>query len=430
MSALVGPAWLRAGLLGTVVLLAACSLPSVGLWSGQGHADTGLYGLYGHRIATGELPYRDFYMEFPPGAIPALVVPDAAHAHYPAAFHWVQLACLAGCVLLLAWTLAGAGVRGRRLLAACVLAGAAPAALGQITLNAFDAWPALLSVAAVALVANRRERAGLVLLGLATVTKIFPAALLPLLLAHLWRRAGGGRAGSRAALAGLLAWGAAVAVVALPFLALAPGGLGYSLKTQVERHLQMESLGASVLMALHHLGALEVHVVVGKPFSFDVPGSAADAIAALTTVLSVVAVLLPLAAWWRARQPGDEPLERLLLAVAATVTGLVAFGRVLSPQYLVWLVPLTAMTAPRRAAPAWALLALSLGLTQVWFPHHFFEIRSVGGITWVVLARNLALVGVYAALLAPLVRDAGGVGAVLRPPRRRAPRHSSTASAA
>lgn len=412
--------WVRAALLGVAVLLAACSLPSVGLWSGAGHADTGLYGLYGHRIAQGELPYRDFYMEFPPGAIPALVLPDAiSHAHYPAAFHAVQLGCLAGCVALLAWALAGAGVGGRRLLGACALAGAAPAALGQITLNAFDAWPALLSMAAVALVVRRRETAGLAFLGLATVAKIFPAALLPLLLAHAWRRAGGGAAGRRAALRGLLAYAAAVAVVALPFFALAPGGLGYSLKTQVERHLQMESLGASILMALDHLGATTVRVVVGTPFSFDVPGGAADAIAALTTLLSVVAVLVPLAAWLRARDPGEEPVERLLLAVAATVTGLVAFGRVLSPQYLVWLVPLTALTAPRRAWPAWGLLALSLGLTQVWFPHHFFEIRSVGGITWVVLVRNVALVGVYVALLAPLVRDAGGPGGLLPRARRR-----------
>ena len=107
--------WVRAALLGVVVLLAACSLPSVGLWSGAGHADTGLYGLYGHRILQGDLPYRDFYMEFPPGAIPALVVPDAiSHAHYAAAFHALQLGCLAGCIALLAWALAGAGVGGRR----------------------------------------------------------------------------------------------------------------------------------------------------------------------------------------------------------------------------------------------------------------------------------------------------------------------------
>lgn len=415
---------LRASLLGVAVLLAACSLPSVGLWSGRGVADTGLYGQYGHEIMQGHLPYRDFYIEFPPGALPALALPDVVHAHYVAAFHAFQFLCAALCVVLLAWTLAGAGASRRRLYAAVTLAGLAPAALGPITLNAFDLWPALLSVAAVALVVNRRERAGLAFLGLATAAKIFPAALLPLLLAHVWRRAGGGRAGRKAAAWAAGAYLTAGAVVTLPFLAAAPGGLGYSLETQLKRHLQVESLGASFLVTLHHLGALTAHVVVGKPYSLDLAGRAADAIAAVTTALSVVAVLVALLAWARGmggggrRDPGD-PRERLLLAVAATVTGLVAFGRVLSPQYLVWLVPLVAMTAPRRAVSAWALLAVALGLTQVWFPGRFFEVVHLGGAGWMVLARNVALAAVYAALLAPLVQDAGGVAATFRLPRRR-----------
>ena len=401
----------RASALGVLVLLAACSLPNVGLWSGQGVADTGLYGLYGHRIMQGQLPYRDFYLEFPPGALPALVVPDLVHSHYVAGFHLFQFACAALCVVLLAWTLAGAGASRRRLYGAVVLAALAPAALGLITLNAFDFWPAVLSVAAVALVVQRKERTGLAFLGLATAAKVFPAALLPLLLAHVWRRAGGGRAGRRAAAWALGAYVAAGAVVTLPFLALAPGGLGFSLETQLKRHLQVESLGASFLVTLHHLGVTGAHVVVGRPYSLDLAGRAADAVAAVTTVLSVVAVLAALALWARTGRAQEatatseqEARERLLLAVAATVTGLVAFGRVLSPQYLVWLVPLVAMTAPGRARLAWLALAVSLGLTQVWFPGRFFEVVHLQGAGWVVLARNLVLAGAYVALIVPLAR--------------------------
>ena len=420
---------LRASLLGVVVLLAACSLPNVGLWSGKGVADTGLYGQYGHRIMQGAVPYRDFTVEFPPGALPALVLPDVVHAHYVAGFHAFQFVCAALSIVLLAWTLVGVGASRRRLYAAVTLAGLAPAALGPITLNAFDFWPALLSVAAVALVVTRKERAGLACLGLATAAKVFPAALLPLLLAYVWQRAGGGRAGRRAAAWAAGAYLAAGAVVTLPFLAVAPGGLGFSLELQLKRHLQVESLGASLLVTLHHLGATTARVVVGTPYSLDLAGGAADAIAALTTVLSVAAVLLALLAWARATgaaRDGADPRERLLLAVAATVTGLVAFGRVLSPQYLVWLVPLVAMTAPRRAAPAWALLAVALGLTQVWFPGRFFEVVHLQGAGWVVLARNLVLAGVYFALLAPLVREAGGLAALVRLPRRRGTSRAAT----
>ena len=401
---------LRASLLGVLVLLAACSLPNVGLWSGKGVADTGLYGQYGHRIVQGDLPYRDFSIEFPPGALPALAVPDVVHSHYVAGFHAFQFACAALSIVLLAWALAGVGASRRRLYAAVTLAGLAPAALGPITLNAFDFWPALLTVAAVALVVNRHERAGLAFLGLATAAKVFPAALLPLLLVHVWRRHRSRRELGWAAAAYVVAG----AVVTLPFLALAPGGLGFSLELQLKRHLQVESLGASLLVTLHHLGVGAAHVVVGTPYSLDLSGGAANGVAAVTTALSIVAVLVALLAFAR----GAASLERLLLAVAATVTGLVAFGRVLSPQYLVWLVPLTALAAPRRAAPAWGLLAVALGLTQVWFPGRFFEVVHLGGAGWVVLVRNLVLAGVYVALLAPLVRDAGGVAALLRLPGR------------
>jgi len=61
---------------GWAVALAACSLPSVGLWSGSGRANTGLFQLYGDRIAHGAVPYRPgFSFEYPPAAIPPLAVP-------------------------------------------------------------------------------------------------------------------------------------------------------------------------------------------------------------------------------------------------------------------------------------------------------------------------------------------------------------------
>src|SRR5215468_6401111 len=37
--------------------------------------DMSLYSLYGHRIADGQAPYRDFRLEYPPGALPLFVVP-------------------------------------------------------------------------------------------------------------------------------------------------------------------------------------------------------------------------------------------------------------------------------------------------------------------------------------------------------------------
>ena len=88
------------------------------------------------------------------------------------------------------------------------------------------------------------------------------------------------------------------------------------------------------------------------------------------------------------------------MAAAATVAALVAFDKVLSPQYLIWLVPFVALASGRAGIAATAFLLLALGLTQMWFPANYFDLalghRSPW--TWYLLARDLALVALAAAL--------------------------------
>ena len=99
---------LRAIAVGWVVLLAACSLPNVGLWNPNGKADTGLYSLYGTRIAHGHLPYRSgFSMEFPPGAIPPLALPALPGSHYVPWFKGFALVYGLAAVAAVAFALAG-----------------------------------------------------------------------------------------------------------------------------------------------------------------------------------------------------------------------------------------------------------------------------------------------------------------------------------
>src|SRR5205823_10420508 len=88
-------------------------------------------------------------------------------------------------------------------------------------------------------------------------------------------------------------------------------------------------------LALHHLGGLAVHWTSSHG-SQTLVGTGPDAIGALQTVLQVGALL---AVWWLfARGPGGR--EELVRASAAAVCAFVALGKVLSPQYLIWLIPL------------------------------------------------------------------------------------------
>lgn len=364
---------MKAFALGCVVLVAACSLPNVGLWDPEGKADTGLYSLYGGRIAEGGLPYRSgFSMEFPPGAIPPLAAPALPGSHYVTWFKVFELLCAVAAIGALVYA------RPRHPYRAVVVAGVAPAALGPIALNSFDLWPAALAAWAVALTVRGHARWGLALLGAATAAKLYPALLAPALLAQVPRR-------ERARTAAI---GAAVVVgIFLPFAALAPGGVKASLQQQATRGLQVESLGGSLLGVAHRLGAA-FHVVVSHaPFSFDIGGGVATAVGAFSMLVLLAAVLV---AWRRA--------DGAFAAVAATAVAFVAFSKVLSPQYLLFLVPLVPLVDSLAVS---ALLLVALGLTQVWarFPEPFLDTVHLGGRIWVVLVRNLVLVALYLLLV-------------------------------
>jgi hypothetical protein len=388
---------------GLLLLLAACSLPWVGLWDPGGIADTGLYGLYGRQMANGLVPYRDFFVEFPPGALPALVVPALPGAHYVVWFKALEFLFAGGTVACLVAIASRVTASTRGLYTAVALAAVAPAVLGAISLNSFDYWPTLLTTASLAALLAGRPRTGFALLGLATAAKLFPAGLLAIALLFVLRQDPERR--WRPALA---AYVGTIVVVFAPFAMLAPGGLRFSLQTQLERGLQLESLGGSLFTVAHHLGLYAPHYTPNLPYA-QLAGSGPSAVAGLSSAVLVGIVVVVAWLYSRTRRADDA----LVLAAAATLVGVVAFAKVLSPQYLVWLVPPVAAVAVHSRRMG-LLLLLSLGLTQVWVPDRFAQLQAMNWVTWALLARNLALIALGAALVAELrARADGDAGAAI-----------------
>ena len=104
---------------------------------------------------------------------------------------------------------------------------------------------------------------------------------------------------------------------------------------------------------------------------------------------------------WLGFARGPSEPDRLARYAAACVCAFVAFGKVLSPQFLIWLVPLVPLVRGRRGLAATALLVAALVDTQTWFPARYFDYVDHARLAWVVLARNLLLVGVFAVLTLP-----------------------------
>jgi len=327
-------------------------------------------------------------MEYPPGALAVFLPPEVfGSAHYNAAFKALMTLCGAATIVVVALLLVRLGATRRRLWAALALLALSPIALGPISLNTYDAWPALLTVVALALLAAAAPVAAFAVLGLAFAAKLYPVVLVLPASVFVWRTLG-----RSAALRSLAAFVTVVAILVVPFLALAPHGLLESFRAQAGRSLQVESLGGSLLGVADRLGWYSATVVhrTGHTISYDLVGSLPRAIGVMSSVLQVLAVVA--VSWLYLRRRDD--LMRLAAAFAAVVAGFLAFTRFFSPQYLVWLIPLVALLQPLE----WVLTAAALVLAQVWF-FHYRDVFSLGGYIWLVALRDLIVVALFLVLL-------------------------------
>jgi len=352
-----------------------------------------LYQGFAEAVLDGHVPYRDFFMEYPPGAL-AVFLPPAAFgsSHYNAAFKCLMALCGVATLLLIASLLVRLGVSTARLWAAVLLFALSPLALGPISLNTYDAWPALLTLAALALLLAGRDMAAFALLGAAFAAKVYPVVLVPPAVIFVWRTRGRGLA-----LRALAAFATVAALFVVPFLALAPHGLAASFRAQAARSLQVESLGGSLLAVSDRLGLYSATVVhrTGHAISYDLVGSLPETLAVLSSIAQAFAVV---AVAWLYLRGRDDP-RRLAVAFTAAIAGFLALTRFFSPQYLVWLVPFVLLLEPA----AWLLAGAALVLAQVWF-FHYSDVFALGGYVWLVLIRDLLIVALFVLTLLTLRR--------------------------
>jgi hypothetical protein len=376
---------MRTALVACALFLVSCALAYGGLLSHAYPGDTATYSKYGRALVNdGRIPYHDFYDEYPPGSVPVFAAPAVIwDAHYVLVFKLLMAACGVGCVLCSAWIVRHLGLSAWRL-APLVLA---PLLMGPVFLNRYDPLPAFLtSLALVALLRGRGRLSGGVL-GAATAIKIYSAVTLPL----AWRRV-------RPAAGPAFAFLVVAAILFLPFFVIAPGGVGFSFKTQIERHLQIETLGSSILLAGSKLGIHHVDWIPGKPGSIDLGGTVPNVVGTLTSLLAIALVLLVAYRYWR----GPDTDARLVTAWAGAVAAWTVFGKVLSPQYMTWLAPLVPLAAGRRGLQAAAVFLAALMLTQVEYFVGNHGLRDQDWSVWALLVRNVLLVCSFALIFAQL----------------------------
>ncbi len=360
-------------LVGSAAFVVACLLVEQGLTDASLYSDVHVYAAYASKMVGGGVPYRDFSDEYPPLAQPVLLLARVAGAsNFALAFKASMALCGVGALWCGVFTLRALRASvWHAVAAACVIA-ASPLLVGPIFLNAYDLWPAFLVSLALLLLVRDQALCAFAVLGAAVAAKVYPLAMLPIAVLSI------DRALRRRA---LLTFLGVLVVVHLPFAVLGPGGLRFSYDLQARRGLELNSLGASILLAAGH-----PHLANQPPGSLNATGGTARAFAVLSAVLVLAAIAAAAWAYYRGRLS-------LIAASAASVAGFVAFNKVFSAQYVDWLVPLVPLVSIGAAVgsiPAFVL-------TRLVFSHRS-QIANVTDVP-LLLARNAFVVALFVALL-------------------------------
>jgi hypothetical protein len=355
-----------------------------------------------------QTPYLDFPFEYPPAAYCVIAFPrwiasekltrddlkdqpqlDVAVKNYFRAFRTEMFLCD-----LIAFGLFLATVLRRR----SEFAGSAGVSyalstgiLHEVLYDRFDAGLLfLLTLWAFLTVSSWRENASRLgwtlasyaVLGLGVAYKLIPVVAFPLLALADLKSLRAARETPR-----LLVWLAFAAGSVLPFMAAfiiaGPKSLDF-LKYHGERGIEIESIHASVLIvlswfnvpirALHDYGCWNVETL-GSDLS--------QILAAASTWLILIAILAALV--WFCFQPRSHAHVTGYRLAIWVILAAVTLAKVLSVQYLIWLLPLLLLlgieTCNRWEFAALLCITVLLALLTAWvFPYHFTPDYIAGGI--------------------------------------------------
>jgi hypothetical protein len=314
-----------------------------------------LYRDVADRVARGQAPYRDFPLEYPIGCLPQILLPRLAGGDvvaYRAGYVAEMLLANALLVLVLAREVErreGPAAIPRRLAwyLVCYLF------LCRLIVSRLDVVPALLAFLAAVEWSGGRPIRGGVLAAVGGLVKLFPVlAVLPAVLRELARERDprGLLAFAGVFATGLVAWGVV-------------GGFGMldSILFHAERSLEIESTAAGLLMLAGRLNGMTMAVDTAHG-SAELDCNWSPAAVASSRYVQVAALVVTLLPFVRSdRRSCVQCTGALLLAIIATAP-------VLSPQFLIWVLPFVpAMggSLGRRVRP---LFALACAVTFLIYP--------------------------------------------------------------
>jgi len=391
-----GPSKGYAGVVGMAgIASAACVvllLLAIGPWllTGRSIEEFGtvdrLYHSVATRMARGLVPYRDFELEYPVGCLPQLFLPILAGTSvrvYRLAYVAEMLVINALLLLALTWHVdrrEGRLEARRRLIWYLV----SFLFLGRLIISRIDVVPALLMYVAALSWAARKPILWGSLAALGGLVKMVPAlVVLPASLGELARP-------RSTRLVGTITFAVCSAVGVSFWYLLGHSGMVSAIRFHAERVLEIESVYAGLLMLLGRLGGEPFGVQWGHG-SYEVVSSLSPAILAASRYIQLALLgisLIPLA-----RSGSDRGLQ----CCGALTLAFIVTAPVLSPQYLVWVLPLILSVGGSLGRRVRPLYVLACALTFLIYPVYFYRGLVPPRLPGILLvnARNLLLIGLW-----------------------------------
>jgi hypothetical protein len=356
-----------------------------------------LYRGVGENLSKGVMPYRDREFEYPPYAIPLFLIPWVGgrdSKDYQIVFGLIVFLMDSLIKSLLLWE----GFRLKKGVTAffpLAFYCATVPFIRYFYLQRYDIFPAVLTLAALICFTRNRFVWSGVILGIAAGLKLYPALLGPILWALAIRRHHGMR------------FAGGVIVSLTPLLAL---GLFLPwwrfMAFHGERGIQAESLYASAVWLAHLLDFAEAKWSFIKAW-VEVTGPVAQKIVPWAKLLMLTTTLGSVAfATWAVTRLRNLDVHQLARLALIPVLAFVSFNIVLSPQYLIWLLPLAALGLLGGEKWPMMVVAAVVIVTPIIYPgrHYGSGLELIE--TLVLVLRNLSLVAVWLALVLELWQSA------------------------
>jgi hypothetical protein len=315
------------------------------------------------------VPYRDFSVEYPPGFFSLALLPALLSWNMDA--YRVLFSAFMGLLLTLGlWLCSRIAERVAPQRAASLVPNAtwAALALGVILVRRYDAIVAASLCMVVWGCLARRPAVVGVGLGIGISAKLIPLFVAPLALAFWLTR----KRGREAVIASVTAIGTGLALCG-PFVLTAGWHIKDLLAYHEGRPLEIESTGGALLILSRFIAPYGA--TLSRAFSCNNVVAAWDGPIRTASGVLLVLAFGYVGAWTlsRLKREPDDRAATVLLARAscAALVAWMVFGKVFSPQYVTWLLPLGALVSVLDGVRTEKLFWGTLALTQLIYPFAF-----------------------------------------------------------